>query len=275
MNSIVFTLDLEDHRADHSVAPRYASVTDQLLDDLDKWGVTGTVFVVGELARDDPDLVARVAARGHEIALHGATHTPLPRVTRRDFRKATVEAKDRICQLIQTEVRGFRAPIFSLVPESAWAPKILNELGFEYSSSVLPVRNPLYGWPQAPRSPFKWPCGLIEIPAAVFGVASLSVPLLGGTYLRIAPWPMIRWAHKRAPAHAWLYCHPYDFDPNEDRWIVPEVGRLASRMMWWGRSVMKERVGKLVSGSRQTLFDMARSFEQLDVFEPAIHPATT
>ena len=268
MSSIAFTLDLEDHRPDESFEPRYGAVTDQLLGDLDEWGVTGTVFVVGELARDDPDLVARVAARGHEIGLHGASHTPLPEVGPRTFRTVTAEAADRLAQLVQAEVQGFRAPIFSLVPESAWAPEILSELGFRYSSSVLPARNPLFGWPQAPRTPFRWPSGLIEIPSPVFGVGPFMLPLLGGTYLRVAPAPVIAWVAKRAPDHAWLYAHPYDFDPDEPRWLVPEVGRLGSRILWWGRSTMKARVERSVAGSRLTLAELAASLTQPPVFRP-------
>ncbi len=275
MSNIVFTLDLEDHRPDESVEPRFGAVTDELLHDLDEWGVTGTVFVVGEVARDDPDLVARVAARGHEIGLHGADHTPLPEVGPAAFRTVTAEASDRLAQLVQAEVQGFRAPIFSLVPESAWAPEILSELGFKYSSSVLPARNPLFGWPQAPRTPFRWPSGLIEIPSPVFGFGPLTVPLLGGTYLRAAPRPIIGWAAKRAPEHAWLYAHPYDFDPDEPRWVVPEVGRLGSRVLWWGRSAMKTRVRQLVAGSRQTLADMASTMPELPVFGPPVNKLET
>jgi peptidoglycan-N-acetylglucosamine deacetylase len=268
MSRVVFTLDLEDHRPDESAELRFTTVTDELLDDLEKWGVVGTIFVVGEVVADQPDLVARIAARGHELGLHGATHTPLPDVGAEEFRRATAEAADRLTQTIQAPVRGFRAPTFSLVPDSAWAPEILSELGFVYSSSVLPARNPLYGWPAAPRRPFRWPSGLIEIPAPVFGVGPVSVPLLGGVYLRVAPAPLVRWAVRRAPDHAWLYVHPYDFDPDEERWRLPDVGRLGSRVMWWRRAGMKERVGTIVADSDRRLIDLTDTFSELPLFEP-------
>lgn len=272
MTSITFTLDLEDHRPDETAELRFPAVTDALLDDLDDWGVTGTVYVVGEVGRDHPDLVARVAARGHEIGLHGATHTPLPDVGEERFRSVTREAADRLAQTIQAEVAGFRAPIFSLVPASAWAPAILSELGFTYSSSILPARNPLYGWPGAPATPFRWPSGLVEIPSPVFGAGPATVPLLGGVYLRLAPRPIVRWAARRAPDHAWVYSHPYDFDPDEPRWILPEVGRVASRVMWWGRRGMKDRVRGVVAGSDRTMIDLVDSLEDLPVFAPESSP---
>lgn len=267
-NDVAFTFDLEDHRPNQTVEPRFGAVTDQLLCDLDDWGVTGTFFVVGDLARDNRDLVARVAARGHEVGLHGASHTPLPEIGPKKFREVTNAAADRLSQLVQAEVCGYRAPIFSLVPASAWAPEILSDLGFTYSASVLPARNPLFGWPQAPANPFLWPAGLIEIPSPVFGVGPFKLPLLGGTYLRVAPLPIVRWVTKRAPDHAWLYAHPYDFDPDEPRWTVPEVGRIASRVLWWGRSKMKSRVPEIVAGNRTTLAELAASLTSLPVFDP-------
>jgi hypothetical protein len=270
-SGVVFTLDLEDHRPNESAELRYPAVTDALLDDLEKAGVIGTVFVVGEVVRDQPDLVARVAARGHEIGLHGATHTPLPDVGAGTFRTVTAEATDRLAQTIQAPVVGFRAPIFSMVRESAWAPEILSDLGYIYSSSVLPARNPLYGWPGAPDEPFRWPSGLIEIPSPIFGFGPATVPLLGGVYLRIAPSPMIRWAAKRAPSHAWLYSHPYDFDPDEERWLLPEVGRIGSRIMWWGRKGMKDRVVSVVANTDRRMIDVVNELgDNLPVFQPEV-----
>jgi len=270
VSNIVFTLDLEDHRPDNEAELRFPAVTDSLLDDLDEWGTIGTFFVVGDVARDHPDLVARVAARGHEIALHGSRHVALPEIGEATFRTEVVDARDNISQITQQPVTGFRAPIFSLVPESAWAPAVLSEYGFTYSSSVLPARNPLYGWPGAPRDPFVWPGGLVELPCPVFGVGPLSLPLLGGTYLRVSPSPVTRWVARSGLGRsaAWLYAHPYDFDPAEKRWVVPEVGRLGSRVLWWGRSSMGERVRRLVSGSVTTMSELAASVTDLPIFDP-------
>ena len=94
--SLAFTLDLEDHRPDETAPLRFPDVMYRLLDDLDEWEVTGTVFVVGEVAKEYPDLVGRVAARGHEIGLHGARHTPLPEVGYTRFVEETAEATDRL-----------------------------------------------------------------------------------------------------------------------------------------------------------------------------------
>lgn len=271
MTGLAFTLDLEDHRPDESAELRYPRVTDRLLAELESWGVRGTVFVVGDVATRSPDLVRRVAAHGHELGLHGARHVPLPDVGPEQFRVETAEARDRLAEITGEPVAGFRAPIYSLVPASAWAPEILTDLGFVYSSSVLPARNPLHGWPSAPRRPFRWPSGLVELPCPVFGIGSMRLPLLGGTYLRLAPLPLVRWAARRGADHSgrWLYAHPYDFDPDEPRWVVPEVGRLGSRLLWWNRQRMRNRVRRLVEGSDRTLLSVVADLDQIATFGPA------
>jgi len=48
--------------------------TPAVLDALEAAGATATFFVLGEHARESPDLIGGMVERGHEIALHGMTH---------------------------------------------------------------------------------------------------------------------------------------------------------------------------------------------------------
>lgn len=276
MNSAVaFTFDLEDHHPNRAVDRRYAATTESLLDDLDDWGVTGTVFVVGDLIAESPDLIRSIAERGHEVGLHGTDHQPLPQVGPQRFRAVTAAATESLAAVTGRPVLGFRAPTFSLVPASAWAPEILAELGYVYSSSVLPARNPLFGWPGAPTEPFRWPCGLVEIPNPVAKIGPVRLPMLGGIYLRIAPDILTRYARHRLRCHPalWLYVHPYDLDPGEPRWAMPMVGRIGRRAMWWGRGRMRQRVKKLVAGSDLTMSTIAAMQADAPIFDPPIEIA--
>jgi polysaccharide deacetylase family protein (PEP-CTERM system associated) len=240
---ITFTLDIEDHRPDADAPLRFPELTRSLLDLLDSIGARGTVFVVGEVADACRDLVTEIAARGHEIALHDWSHRQLDRTDPERFRADTQRGKDLLEDLVQAPVLGYRAATFSLMPSTVWATEILAELGFAYSSSVLPAKNPLHGFPGAPTGPFTWPCGLLELPVPLIDMGATRVPL-GGTYLRLLPMAVIR--RRVQPVEVpFLYCHPYDFDTDEPFWWEPVAGRLAP-LLWVGRKGLRDKVHVLL-----------------------------
>jgi polysaccharide deacetylase family protein (PEP-CTERM system associated) len=274
---VTFTLDLEDHRP-HDDAPfRVPALLDEILGLLDELAVVGTVFVVGELAERHPELVRQVAAAGHEVALHAWRHVPLTELTPDELHRETARGRALLADLSGQPVVGFRAPTFSLVDTSAWATEVLTDLGFTYSSSVLPAANPLYGWPGAPAQPFRWPSGLVELPVPVAGVGRAGLPYLGGVYFRLLPSPVARGLLAAGrPAVPWLYCHPYDFDPGEDFWVVPDAGRVGSRLLWLNRGRMKAKVERLLrDGAGAPLHVRAAGLPpELPVFVPGTRTRT-
>lgn len=258
--SVTFTLDLEDHRLDRTAPRRYPAITRELLDLLAAREVRGTFFVTGEVAEDDPGLVREVASRGHEIGLHSYHHVPLTQLTPEAFRAETKLGRELLERLSGREVVGYRAPTFSLVRTSLWATELLTELGFAYSSSILPARNPLFGFPGCPDVPFRWPSGLVEVPCPVLGIGALAVPFLGGVFLRVLPWGAVelgRRRHAAAPLRM-TYCHPYDFDPDEPFWAV-EAHWWENRLLWAGRRRMRARMERLLdAGAAPPLVEQVR-----------------
>ena len=244
---ITFTLDLEDHRPHPAVEVRYPAVTREILGALDERGITGTFFVVGEIAEAEPDLVREIASRGHELGLHGWRHHVLTEQTPEVLTDHVRQGKALLEDLGQSEVVGFRAPTFSLVAETVWATEVLLDAGFAYSSSVLPGPSPLFGFPGAPRDPFRWPNGLAELPVATAGIGRAQLPYLGGTYLRVLPRPLISLAHRRGERRLpWTYVHPYDIDTEEPYWVVPDAGWM-SPALWVGRAGLLAKLDHLAS----------------------------
>jgi len=246
--AITFTFDLEDSRTDRSRPARFEAMTDQVLTFLAGRGVRGTFFVVGEIAESHPQLLRRIAGAGHEIALHGYRHIPLDKHGRTSFTVDVSRGRALLQDVCGARVTGYRAPIFSLTPHTCWGVDVLTEEGFEYSSSVLPAANPLNGWPGAPARPFRWSTGLLELPCPVAGHGRVSLPFLGGVYLRYLPMPVIR--HLAARVHhdgaGWIYCHPYDFDTEEDFDILPHASMLTSRILYHRRAKAFRRIGMLL-----------------------------
>jgi polysaccharide deacetylase family protein (PEP-CTERM system associated) len=247
---ITFTLDLEDHRADPGDEPRHVAATHAVLEFLAERQIRGTFFVVGDVAEHEPALVRDVAAEGHEVGVHSFRHRPLTDVAPEEFRAGIRETTARLEDLAQSPVIGFRAPMFSLVASTRWALDTLGELGFTYSSSVLPTHHPLFGDPGCPAVPFRWPNGLLELPCPVARIEGRGLAYLAAVWLRNLPWAITRTALALADEAPllWSYAHPYDFDPGEAYRKLPEAGAVGSRIIWRGRARMFGRFDRLLAG---------------------------
>lgn len=270
--TLTFTVDVEEHRNAAAGAPRYPEMTRRILDFLAARSISGTFFVVGELVRQSPGLIREIAAAGHEIASHGFRHEPLPRQSPDAFRSDLARSKALIEDLCGQAVLGFRAPMFSLTPRSLWVLDILRDLGFRYSSSVLPAPWRSNGFADAPTRPFLWPNGLLEIPCPVGRIGPLTLPFLGGMYLRyLTPWRMRQLLRRVSDETLWTYCHPYDIDETERYCRLPEKGRLASFLLWCNRRVTLRRLAALMDGHMAETF--AQRWSALHATAPVFRPA--
>lgn len=214
-----------------------------LLEDLAAIDVRGTFFVVADLVRQSSGLIRRVASAGHEIASHDLAHVPWDARGRVNVARDLLVSRRMLEDASETPVSGVRAPYFSLTSRTPWAPEVLQEVGFSYSSSVLSAWNPMSGFAAAPRRPFRWAGGVIELPVPLLSVGPLGVPVLGGAYLRYVPWVLARQLLLRPRGQAlWTYAHPYDLDTSEPFTRIHDAGLLTSALLWCRRSVMLPRL---------------------------------
>ncbi|MFT4584596.1 MAG: polysaccharide deacetylase family protein (PEP-CTERM system associated) [Gammaproteobacteria bacterium] len=249
--SLTFTLDLEDHRPVDLYPKRYPDITREILEFLETRGIEATVFVLGRLAHSDPSLIRDIAGRGHEIAFHSFAHVHLTEEIPTRFRNETRDDKKFLEDLTGKAVIGYRAPAFSLTRDSLWAVDIIKDLGFIYSSSVMPARNPIFGFPQAPNRPFRWPNGLLEIPTPIARLGPAVIPFLGGFYLRYLPKVLVRQLLARGDPRQcyWTYCHPYDFDHEEQFYKMDGTSLGTSLLLWFNRKRTFEKLGAVFPAS--------------------------
>jgi polysaccharide deacetylase family protein (PEP-CTERM system associated) len=174
------------------------------------------------VAQRKPELIRYIAAQGHEIACHGLNHELVFRQTPAVFRDETVTAKKVIEDAVGQRVRGYRASTYSITKQSMWALDILEELGFEYDSSVFPMRHDVYGVPGASRFSYRTPSGkMLEVPLSTVEVFGARVPCSGGGYFRLLPYAAFRWALRRLnnvdQQPGVFYFHPWEVDPEQPR----------------------------------------------------------
>jgi polysaccharide deacetylase family protein (PEP-CTERM system associated) len=207
-----------------SYSSRVQINTEKTLDLLDSSGCHATFFVLGWVAEQNPQLIRRIAERGHEVACHSLEHRRVYQMTPAEFRADTRQARETLEDASGQRVSGYRAPSFSITADSLWAFEILAELGFDYDSSIYPVRHPNYGMPKVPRFPFRveTKAGTIaEFPMPTLEWYGRRSPLAGGAYLRLLPYFFTRWGirflNDTEQRPVCVYLHPWELDPEQPR----------------------------------------------------------
>jgi polysaccharide deacetylase family protein (PEP-CTERM system associated) len=212
-----------DSRA--AYAERMEDSTRWLVDQLGENAIAATFFLVGEIARDRPALVKAIHRAGHEIGSHSWDHRRIHAHTPASFREDVRTSKDALEQVTGEPVAGYRAPTFSLMPQTAWALDELAEAGLRYDSSIYPVRHDRYGIPDAPRAPFL-AVGerntLLELPPMTLRLLGANLPAGGGGYFRLFPLAVMERAIRQTsrscrPPVCMLYFHPWEFDPGQEQ----------------------------------------------------------
>jgi polysaccharide deacetylase family protein (PEP-CTERM system associated) len=207
---------------------RVETNTRNVLDLLADFELTGTFFVLGWVAARHPDLVRAIQAAGHEIACHGFGHERILFQTPETFRQDVATAKALLEDITGQPVLGYRAPSYSITPETAWALDVLIEENFAYDSSIFPIIHDLYGFPGASPHPHRIlrPSGeILEFPPTTLRLSllgrSLALPIAGGGYLRLFPEWFVRWGLNRVNCGEGqpcvVYFHPWEIDPGQPR----------------------------------------------------------
>lgn len=241
---LALSVDVEDYyqvqafagrisRDDWSRYPsRVERNVDRLLDLFDETQARGTFFVLGWIAQRHPELVRRIAKRGHEVGSHGITHRMITELSREEFRKEAMDSRILLEDLAQAPVIGFRAPSYSVNRSTLWALEVLRDSGYAYDSSVYPIRRRRYGYPEGPVTPGRLPAGtrdIAEFPLPTVPLGPMRFPVLAGAYLRLLPaWISLLAAgyHQRRAIPLVVNVHPWEIDPEQ-----PLVG--FSRLEKW------------------------------------------
>ena len=196
---------------------------DVILDLLCEHGARATFFTLGWIAERYPAYIRRIVSAGHELASHGYSHGRASEQTRAEFREDVGRSKRLLEDIAGVPVRGYRAPSFSIGQGNLWALDCLAEQGYEYSSSIYPIKHDHYGMPDAPRFPHSagQESKLLEIPVTTVRVMNRNLPAGGGGYFRLLPYSVSKWCMRRVNRidgrPCVFYFHPWELDPEQPR----------------------------------------------------------
>lgn len=196
--------------------------TNDVLALFERTNIKATFFILGWVAQRAPKLIKHIVEKGHEVASHGYAHDRVFTFTAQQFADDLKKSRQILEDLSGEKVTGYRAPSFSIDPRTPWAHDILVEHGYDYSSSVAPIKHDHYGWPDAPRFAFEPVQGsdFLEIPVTTAQLGPKRLAAGGGGFFRLLPYAFSQWAIKQVNASdhpAIIYFHPWEIDPDQPR----------------------------------------------------------
>lgn len=238
---------------------RVVNNTERLLDLFEEFEVRSTFFVLGWVGERYPELVRQIAQRGHEVASHGYAHRLVYDQTPKAFREDVRRAKALLEDASGRPVHGYRAPSYSITPRSLWAIDVLIEEGYQYDSSIFPIRHDRYGIPVSDRRPYRIDRNagsIVEVPGSTTQVGPMNLPVAGGGYFRILPYWWTRWGIERVnrleQRPAVFYLHPWEIDPDQPRL---EAGRLSRFRHYRNLPETERRLRQLLTDFRFDTID--------------------
>jgi polysaccharide deacetylase family protein (PEP-CTERM system associated) len=206
-----------------SLPHRVADNTSRILDLFAQQHIKATFFTLGWVAERYPQLIHRMIAEGHELASHGYQHIRVTEQNPEEFRQDIRKTKQLLEDIGGQEIIGYRAASYSIGASNLWALQILEEEGFQYSSSIYPVKHDLYGMPSAPRYAFtpENTRKLLEVPITTLNILGRNMPCGGGGFFRLYPYQISKLAYRYINyvehQSGIFYFHPWEIDPDQPR----------------------------------------------------------
>lgn len=174
----------------------------KVLDMLDEKGIKATFFCVGQLAAEFPDVVKKIASKGHEVGCHSNIHTWLDKMTEKELQHDTEEALKALEDVAGQKVISYRAPAFSITTKNKWAVNVLAACGIENDASIYPTNRDFGGYTGFPQDT---PCiishedaRLKEFPICLGSLFGRQMAYSGGGYFRLLPYWYVSRKMKRS-----------------------------------------------------------------------------
>lgn len=241
---------------------------DIYLDLLKEHSIKTTFFVVGDIVEKKASILKRIISDGHEIALHSFNHKRPLLMTLEEFKIDTQKSIDVVRKQLDYEVKGFRAPCFSLDRDRL---NILSDLGLQYDASKIKFNDhALYG--NLDVSDFDSinddiynKNGFYEFETSTVNLFNKNLPISGGGYLRIFPWFITKFLLKRylkKQNNYFFYIHPFEFSQNY-KIKVPANTKLLTKLRFnLGRKTVLKKTNRLIKFLNENNYEFVK-FEDL------------
>lgn len=234
--------------------------TKNFLNLIEKEDVKATFFIVGDRITSALELLKEIKLKGNELSAHSFSHIrPLSQSTE-EFQMDALEVKNKLQEHLELNDIGYRAPCFSIDKERY---NKLQELGYKYDSSKINAGlHPLYGELDMEQHMTSWnnvyeENGFYEFELPTVKLFKKNIPISGGGWLRILPWPIFKILFKKFIKDSntfFFFIHPFELT---QKYIsLPKDVNLLTRLRFSiGRKKALSRTQKLIKLLKKNNFE--------------------
>lgn len=270
----VFSIDVEEwyhlEYFKNSKTDKKKSVMDGLhtfIKIVDKHNIKASFFIVGELIQTLKKTIKNLDIQGHDIGLHSYFHKRPVVQNINEFIKDTKDTISEMKSILPNNSFGYRSPCFAIDRERL--DEVI-KLGIKYDASKITQKeHPLYvnldldGFEKQERDIYKKDFfKVFEVSTIKF--LGVNIPIAGGGYLRIIPWPIYIWLLKKYLKESTFinfFIHPFELScMNFD---LPENTPYLTKFRYnYKRNKVEKRLNRIIELLKENDYNF-KTFSQI------------
>ena len=270
----VFSIDVEEwyhlEYFKNSKTDKNKSVMDGLhtfIKIVNKHNIKASFFIVGELIQTLKKTIKNLDIEGHDIGLHSYFHKRPVVQNINEFIKDTKDALSEMKSILPNNSFGYRSPCFAIDRERL---DELIKLGIQYDASKITQKeHPLYvnldldGFEKQGRDIYKKDFfKVFEVSTIKF--LGVNIPIAGGGYLRIIPWPIYIWLLKKYLKESTFinfFIHPFEL--SSMNFDLPENTPYLTKFRYnYKRNKVEKRLNRIIELLKENDYNF-KTFSQI------------
>ena len=270
----VFSIDVEEwyhlEYFKNSKTDKKKSVMDGLhtfIKIVDKHNIKASFFIVGELIQTLKKTIKNLDIEGHDIGLHSYFHKRPVVQNINEFIKDTKDTISEMKSILPNNSFGYRSPCFAIDRERL--DEVI-KLGIKYDASKITQKeHPLYvnldldGFEKQERDIYKKDFfKVFEVSTIKF--LGVNIPIAGGGYLRIIPWPIYIWLLKKYLKESTFinfFIHPFEL--SSMNFDLPENTPYLTKFRYnYKRNKVEKRLNRIIELLKENDYNF-KTFSQI------------
>jgi peptidoglycan/xylan/chitin deacetylase (PgdA/CDA1 family) len=270
----VFSIDVEEwyhlEYFKNSKTDKKKSVMDGLhtfIKIVDKHNIKASFFFVGELIQTLKKTIKKLDVEGHDIGLHSYFHKRPVIQNINEFIKDTEDTLLKMKSVLPNNSFGYRAPCFAIDRDR------LNELiklDIQYDASKITQKeHPLYvnlnldGFKKQEKDIFEKDFFKV-FEVSTIKILGVNIPIAGGGYLRIIPWPLYIWLLKKYLKESTFinfFIHPFEL--SSMNFDLPENTSYLTKFRYnYKRNKVEKRLNRIIELLKENNYNF-KTFSQI------------